>query len=67
MPVEPNLKRAVTFVDGQNLYHAAKAAFGYTYPNYDVQKLSAEICRLRRGVRSLERNNSPGEVSLPGF
>lgn len=47
MQVEPNLKRAVTFVDGQNLYHAAKAAFGYTYPNYDVQKLSAEICRLR--------------------
>lgn len=29
------MKRAVVFVDGQNLFHSAKNCFGYTYPNYD--------------------------------
>lgn len=33
---EPAIKRAVTFVDGQNLYRSAKEAFGYHFPNYDV-------------------------------
>jgi hypothetical protein len=33
---EPTLKRAWAFFDGQNLYHAAKEAFGYRLPNYDV-------------------------------
>ncbi len=47
MPVESASKRAITFFDGQNLYHSAKAAFGYTYPNYDVQALSEKICSLR--------------------
>lgn len=28
MPVEPSTKRTVAFFDGQNLYHAAKEAFG---------------------------------------
>lgn len=45
MPTEPAIKRAVAFVDGQNLYHAAREAFGYTYPNYDVQKLARQVCR----------------------
>ena len=36
--------RAVTFVDGQNLFHAAKEAFGYTYPNYDPLKLARAVC-----------------------
>jgi len=44
MPVEPHEKRAVVFVDGQNLYHAAREAFGYTYPNYDVVTLAEQIC-----------------------
>jgi hypothetical protein len=30
---EPPEKRAVVSVDGQNLFHAAQEAFGYTYPN----------------------------------
>lgn len=42
--IEPTIKRAITFIDGQNLYRCAKDAFGYTYPNYDVIKLSAKIC-----------------------
>lgn len=43
-PVE---KRAVAFVDGQNLFHAAKAAFGFSYPNYDVRRLAAAVCRAK--------------------
>ncbi|MBF0475850.1 MAG: NYN domain-containing protein [Deltaproteobacteria bacterium] len=36
--------RAVAFFDGQNLFHAAKEIFGYTFPNYDPQKLAQMIC-----------------------
>ena len=48
MPVEPKVKRAVSFVDGQNLYYAAREAFGYTYPNYDVSALATAVCRTNR-------------------
>jgi uncharacterized LabA/DUF88 family protein len=44
---EPTVKRAVAFVDGQNLFHAAREAFGYTYPNYNVLALVQRICALR--------------------
>jgi uncharacterized LabA/DUF88 family protein len=44
MPVEPAVKRAIAFVDGQNLFHNARLAFGYTHPNYDVQKLAQAVC-----------------------
>ena len=40
--------KAFVYVDGQNLYYAAKAAFGYAIPNYDVRKLSQEVCRANR-------------------
>jgi hypothetical protein len=36
MPEEPLNKRAIAFVDGQNLFHAAKEAYGYRDPNYDI-------------------------------
>lgn len=36
MFTEPTIKRAVVFVDGQNLFYAARNAFGYTFPNYDA-------------------------------
>src|SRR6266481_788713 len=42
--IEPALKRAVIFVDGQNLFYGAKEAFGYVYPNYDILRLSENIC-----------------------
>jgi len=38
-------ERAVCFIDGQNLFMAAKEAFGYTYPNYDVRQLAERICQ----------------------
>ena len=37
-------QRAICFVDGQNLFRAAKEAFGYTYPNYDPKRLGERIC-----------------------
>lgn len=47
MPAEPAVKRAIAFVDGQNLFHNARSVFGYTYPNYDVQKLAEAVCASR--------------------
>jgi len=42
---EPAIKRAVAFVDGQNLFYAAKSAFGYSFPNYDIRALVMAICK----------------------
>lgn len=39
--------RAVAFVDGMNLFNAAKTAFGYHYPNFDPMALAEAICALR--------------------
>jgi uncharacterized LabA/DUF88 family protein len=47
MPTEPTVKRAIAFFDGQNLFYAAKYAFGYTYPNYDPAKLAQAVCNGR--------------------
>src|ERR1039458_8667134 len=43
MALEPSPKRAIVFFDGQNLYHAARHAFGYTYPNFDPIALASAI------------------------
>jgi uncharacterized LabA/DUF88 family protein len=43
MRLEPPVKRTVAFIDGQNLFHAAREAFGYTYPNYDVLELARAV------------------------
>ena len=45
MASEPDVKRTVAFVDGQNLFYAAKTAFGYSFPNYDIRPLVAAICQ----------------------
>jgi len=44
---EPETKRAVAFIDGQNLYHHAKAAFGHHHPNYDPVKLTSAVCEAK--------------------
>jgi uncharacterized LabA/DUF88 family protein len=44
MAIEPTDKRAVAFIDGQNLYRHAKDAFGYHFPNYDPNKLHNAVC-----------------------
>lgn len=30
------------------MFYSAKKAFGYTFPNYDPQKLAKEVCALRK-------------------
>ena len=47
MPSEPATKRAIAFVDGQNLFHAAREAFGHRWPNFDPLRLAGEVCRLQ--------------------
>jgi len=42
---EPETKRAIAFIDGQNLYYAVRDAFGYTFPNYDPLKLAKAVCQ----------------------
>ena len=44
MTAEPGQKRAIVFVDGQNLFFAAKEAFGLPFPNYDIPKLAKAVC-----------------------
>jgi len=41
---EPATKRAIVFIDGQNLFRSAKEAFGYTFPNFDPHALALAIC-----------------------
>ena len=45
MPPEPSSKRAIAFIDGQNLFYAAKYAFDYSFPNYDPSLLADAVCR----------------------
>lgn len=47
MRVERTEKRTVAFFDGQNLFHAAREAFGYTWPNYDVAKLAHALVSMQ--------------------
>lgn len=64
--VEPQPKRAIVFFDGQNLFYAAREAFGYTYPNYDAQALAEWVCgqngwqleevRFYTGIPTVEDN-----------
>jgi len=66
MPIEPELKRAIAYFDGQNLFHAAKYAFGYSWPNYDPVLLARNVCtrmgwrldgvRFYTGIPGLEAN-----------
>jgi uncharacterized LabA/DUF88 family protein len=41
------VKRVTAFVDGQNLFHAAREAFGYTFPNYDPPALARAVCESK--------------------
>ena len=47
MPAEPTIKRAIAFIDGQNLFHTVKKAFGYPYPNYDPKTLAENIAKVK--------------------
>jgi len=45
IPIVPQVKNAIVFIDGQNLYRTIKDAFGYHYPNYDIKALSETVCQ----------------------
>ena len=45
---EPSEKKAIAFIDGQNLFRSAKEAFGYSYPNYDPVALANKICQRQK-------------------
>ena len=47
MLIEPATKRAIAFFDGQNLFHGAREAFGYGYPNYCPLSLATRLCQER--------------------
>jgi uncharacterized LabA/DUF88 family protein len=47
MPAEPAIKRTIAFFDGQNLFYAAKNAFGYNWPNVDPAALAKTICQAK--------------------
>lgn len=47
MAAEPAVKRTVAFFDGQNLFYAAKNAFGYAWPNFDPLKLAQTVCQTQ--------------------
>src|SRR5690349_11411555 len=44
MPIEPGTKRAIAFIDGQNLFHTADALFGCSFPNYNPKALASKVC-----------------------
>ena len=44
---EPAIVRAAAFIDGQNLFHSAKEAFGYTFPSYDAIALAKRVCEMK--------------------
>ncbi len=45
--MEPVTKRVIGFVDGQNVFYAAKQAFGYSYPNYDPKRLTEVVAAMQ--------------------
>ncbi len=47
MIIEPTVKRAVAFIDGQNLFYSTKESFGYSWPNFDPKALAKEVCRAK--------------------
>lgn len=55
MVVEPAVKNAIAFIDGQNLYRHAKDAFGHHHPNYHPIKLHTAVCEAKGWRPSLVR------------
>jgi hypothetical protein len=52
-------------VDGQNLFHSAREAFGYTYPNYDIGKPAKAVCASQGLVAESDTLAVSREVETP--
>jgi len=46
--IDTQSKRVAAFVDGQNLFNAAKMAFGYGFPNFDPIELAKLVCKQQK-------------------
>jgi len=55
MADEPQEKYAMAFIDGQNLFQHAKAAFGHFHPNFDPIKLHKAVCAEKGWIPNLVR------------
>jgi hypothetical protein len=66
MPHEPSIKRAVAFVDGQNLFHAAREVFGHTYPDYNILALAPCWLTPNQARDLLARLTRAGKLALRG-
>lgn len=65
---EPRVKRAVAFIDGQNLFHAARHAFGYQHPNFDPVALARAVCaRMRWSLRETRLYTGVPDPDLDSF
>lgn len=69
MSAAPPAPRAAVFVDGQNLFHSVRAAFGYSSPNFDVTALGNAVCRPRGwNLKSVQfYTGVPDERDHPGW
>jgi hypothetical protein len=47
---EPRTKRAIAFIDAQNLFHAAKEAFGFRHPYSRALRYRSKTVRLPDGT-----------------
>jgi hypothetical protein len=67
MGSESGVKYAMAFIDGQNLYQHAKAAFGHHHPNFDPVKLHAAVCASHGWAPNLVRfyTGIPGHIESP--
>ncbi len=50
--MKPLTNRVIGFVDGQNVFYAAKQAFGYSYPNFNPKVLT-EVVAAAQGWTAL--------------
>lgn len=64
---EPATKNVMAFIDGQNLYQHAKAAFGHHHPNFDPVKLHHAVCAERGWRPTVTRfyTGIPGPAESP--
>ncbi len=55
MSETPKPLYAMAFIDGQNLFQHAKAAFGHYHPNFDPVKLHKAVCKVHGWAPTLTR------------
>ena len=55
MPLVTATRRVTAFIDGQNLFHAAREAFGHRYPNFDPVALARAVCASKNWLLTATR------------